>query len=66
MSVLTGCCDACGFRHRLRKDGTMGAHYLYSGLDRDARPCEGVGKLPRHAKRLANRLAAEKDRALAS
>lgn len=47
--MMTGCCDACGMRFRLRKDGTMGAHF-YGGPERSQRSCPGVGKLPRHAR----------------
>jgi hypothetical protein len=41
----TGCCDTCGYRYRLRKDGTMGLHYRWTG--RSGEECPGTGNLPR-------------------
>lgn len=42
-----GQCATCRYRWRLRKDGTVQEHHLYSGHDRVAEPCAGSGKPPR-------------------
>jgi len=39
-----GQCPVCRYRWRLRADGTIQAHTLYSG--RDPHPCDGAGQLP--------------------
>lgn len=39
-----GQCQRCGFRHRLRKDGTIGEHFVYYGHEREY--CWGSHKLP--------------------
>ena len=45
MTARRGQCPVCRYRWRLRKDGTLQAHHLYSGSER--RPeCEGSGKVP--------------------
>lgn len=40
-----GTCPECGYRFRLRKDGTIGAHLLYGG-PMGRRYCEGSGDRP--------------------
>ena len=47
MSAKRGQCSVCRFRFRLRKDGTVQEHHLYSGHDRAEEPCAGSGKRPR-------------------
>jgi hypothetical protein len=47
MPAKRGQCDVCRYRWRLRKDGTVQVHYLYSGHDRAEEPCPGSGFLPR-------------------
>lgn len=39
-----GQCSVCLFRFRLRKDGTLMRHAIYSG--NEGRTCEGSGKWP--------------------
>ena len=46
-SGCRGACSKCGYSFRLRRDGTVGVHRLYSGSDRNPDPCEGSGKPPR-------------------
>jgi hypothetical protein len=41
-----GQCQVCLYRFRLRADGTVQAHYLWSGTERQP-ACEGSGKAPR-------------------
>lgn len=41
-----GQCATCRFRWRLRKDGTLQRHWLYSGSERAAEPCGGSGRHP--------------------
>jgi hypothetical protein len=41
-----GQCRTCRYRWRLRKDGTLQAHHLYSGSERQPE-CEGSRKPPR-------------------
>jgi hypothetical protein len=43
--VKRGQCPVCRFRFRLRKDGTLMAHILYSNGQRHA--CKGAGSPPR-------------------
>jgi hypothetical protein len=49
MSVKTkrGQCSVCRFRYPLRKDGSIQAHHLYCGSDRNPDECEGSRKPPR-------------------
>ncbi len=46
MSTKRGQCPVCRYRWRLRRDGTLQAHHLYSGSERQPE-CEGSGKPPR-------------------
>jgi hypothetical protein len=39
-----GWCDTCGYRFRLRRDGTVPGHRLYHGDVRDEEECPGSGK----------------------
>jgi hypothetical protein len=41
-----GQCPACRFWWRLRADGTLGAHHLWNGSERQPQ-CAGTGELPR-------------------
>lgn len=41
-----GQCPLCRFRFRLRRDGTLQAHHLYCGSERQPE-CAGSGKPPR-------------------
>jgi hypothetical protein len=47
MAVKRGQCSVCRYRWRLRKDGSLQEHYLYSGNERAEKPCAGSGKPPR-------------------
>jgi hypothetical protein len=39
-----GRCPKCRYRWPLRKDGTLGHHWLYAGNDRHE--CDGAGSAP--------------------
>ena len=41
----SGQCVVCRYKRPLRRDGTVGAHWLYTGGDRHQ--CDGTGKPPR-------------------
>lgn len=41
-----GQCPVCRYRFRLRKDGALQTHHLYSGSGRNEDPCAGSGKHP--------------------
>lgn len=45
MTATRGQCPVCRYRWRLRKDGTLQSHHLYSGSERQPE-CEGSGKPP--------------------
>ena len=48
---MRGTCSACWFRFRLRKDGAVGAHRLYTGGGPNGWvSCPGAGKPPREEK----------------
>jgi hypothetical protein len=49
-----GACPVCGFRFRLRKDGTMQAHWLYGSVIGSGY-CEGAGMQPDHSKKQGRR-----------
>lgn len=46
MKARRGQCSVCRYRFRLRADGTVQAHYLWCGNERQP-TCEGSGKPPR-------------------
>lgn len=46
MAAKRGQCPVCRYRFRLRRNGTLQAHHLYSGSDRNPRACEGSGEMP--------------------
>jgi len=41
-----GKCSVCRYSFRLRKDGTLQVHHLYSGCERCSTACRGSGLLP--------------------
>jgi hypothetical protein len=45
--VRRGACSKCGYSYRLRRDGSIGVHHLYSGSGRYPDPCEGSGRPPK-------------------
>ena len=50
MSERRGTCTGCGYRMRLRADGTVQLHWIYYGHQiRNRRPCAWTGTLPLEA-----------------
>ena len=43
---MRGRCSRCRYSFRLRKDGTVQAHYLYHGSSKNEWPCGGSGLMP--------------------
>lgn len=44
-----GLCPVCGFSFKLRRDGTVGAHFIYNGAER-LRCHGGDGRKPKVVK----------------
>lgn len=42
-----GTCSRCGYRHAMRRDGTMAKHWIYYG--REGHVCPGAGLPDRYA-----------------